>query len=138
MKSTTFLCAAAALSILTILVGCDTTKAPLGVKRDPDSSPNNPQIVGLDGLGKHLRYDNAIVRTAPNQALSVTVPVRVAADKQVRAQYRFTFLAPDGKPVSPEMDWQYKVLPARGWVYLLGVALDPEATDWRLDIRPAR
>ena len=124
--------------VLNLVAGCGLDTVPQGTSRDTLSSPRNPQIVGLDGLGPRLRYDEPIVRSGGDEPLTVTVPIRPSSTRDIPIQYRFTFLATDGKPVGPEMDWQYKVLLGRGWVYLSGTSLDAEATDWHLDIRAAK
>jgi hypothetical protein len=121
-----------------LAAACDTVKAPKGPAPDPLSSAAYPQIVALGDLGKYLAYDKPIVRREPGQPLDITVPLRLIHDNHVHAQYRYIFFASDGTPLAPQMDWRYVELPGRTQVMAQGAALDPNAADWRLEIRPAR
>ncbi len=125
------------------LIGCSAIdKPPHAVKADNVSEAQYPQIATEGNLGNHLSYARPIVRP-PGQAngqspMSVTVPIRLRDDKPVNAQYRFTFLAADGQPLGPAMDWRFMVLPPRLQVFMEGSAMSDEASDWRLEIRPAK
>jgi uncharacterized protein YcfL len=122
-----------------VLIGCDVVdKPPHAVKPDNVSEVRYPQIATEGSLGNHLSYARPIVRTDGQTPMSVTVPIRLRDDKPVNAQYRFTFLAADGAPVGPPMDWRFMVLPPRLQVFMEGSAMSTEAVDWRLEIRPSK
>ena len=129
------------LSMLVLLIaaaiGCQST-APPGAKTETVSAAAYPQVVALDGLDKFLAADRPRVRRAESGAMSVSVPVRILRKRDVKAQYRFTFFDEMDRPLRPEMDWQYKVLPGRAQTFLEGVAMDSAAAEWRLEIRSAR
>lgn len=122
-----------------LLTGCQVVdKPPHAVKADNVSEAQYPQIATEGNLGNHLSYAKPIVRTHDQAPMSVTVPIRLRNDKPVNAQYRFTFLAMDGTPVGPPMDWRFMVLPPRLQVFMEGSAANYDASDWRLEIRPAK
>ena len=121
------------------LTACNTiSKPPHAVKPDTVSEARYPQIATEGNLGNHLSYAKPIVRMDGQTPMRVTVPIRLRDDKPVNAQYRFTFLAADGAPVGPPMDWRFMVLPPRLQVFMEGSAASPQAVDWRLEIRPAK
>ena len=126
-----------------VMTGCSAIdKPPHAVKPDNVSEAQYPQIATEGNLGNHLSYARPIVRPsgqAPGGTpMHVTVPIRLRDDKPVNAQYRFTFLAADGGPIGQPMDWRFMVLPPRLQVFMEGSALDSQAVDWRLEIRPAK
>jgi uncharacterized protein YcfL len=126
-----------------VLTGCSAIdKPPHAVKADNVSEAQYPQIATEGNLGNHLSYAKPIVRPpgqAPGQTpMRVTVPIRLRDNKAVNAQYRFTFLGADGGPVGQAMDWRFMVLPPRLQVFMEGSAMDMQAVDWRLEIRPAK
>lgn len=129
------------LSMLVLLMvaaaGCQST-APPGAGPDPVSAAAYPPVIAQRGLGKFLVAAKPVVTRSDSGAMTVTVPVRIQRSRDVDAQYRFLFFDDAGRPLRPQMDWQYKTLPGRTQVFLEGTALDPAALDWRLEIRPAR
>ena len=92
----------------------------------PRSSPSVPVVA-----------DEAL--NCPPSALKVTVALRDERDdKERRIQYRFFFFDERGIPENNNPDWRYKELPRRAAIYVDGNALDKDAVDWRLELRPAR
>lgn len=118
------------------LSGCNTD--PPAAKPDKVSAAAYPQITATEGLDRFVAYDKAVVDRSDAGAMSVSVPVRLTRNKETPIEYRFTFFDERGRPLRPESDWQYKVLPARTQQFISSTALDMDATDWRLEIRPAR
>lgn len=114
------------------------------LKRGPDSARHEelhdtyPQIAVLDKLGEYIAFTSPTVTSSPTEPLHVSVPIRLTSDQEVNAQYKFEFFQKDNRPVQPQMGWTYIKLPARAQVILEGKALDTNATNWRLLIRPAR
>lgn len=126
---------------LALAAGCrgpNTAQAPDPATPDPVSAAAYPQIVALEDLGDYVSTDRPIVTRAPGQPLSVVVPVRLRSDREVSAQYRFIFFDDAGRPTRQQQEWRFTTLPARSQIFLEGAALDPQAQDWRLEIRPAR
>lgn len=126
-----------ALASAALFVGCTST-APPAAKIEHVSHAAYPRVVAQDGMDDILAAGEEVVTKSESGALNVTVPVRVLSPKDVRSQYRFTFLDERNRPLRPETDWQYKLLPAKSQVFLEATALDPQAVDWRLEVRPNR
>ena len=118
-------------------VGCEST-APPAAEHERVSRSAYPKVTATGNLNDFLAFDEGLVERADNGAMTVTVPVRILRNKEVPVQYRFFFFDEQGRPLRPEMDWQYEVLPAKTQAFLTGTALDERATDWRLELRPAR
>lgn len=127
------------LLILTTL-GCDTTRPPGAATPDPVPSRAYPQIAATEGLDDFLSYGDVIVRGQGNadQPMSVVVPVRVRADRDIHVLYRFEFFDAGNRPIQPLMEWRYLQMQARVMHFMEGSSLDPAAQSWRLIIRPAR
>lgn len=126
-----------ALAALLVLPACVST-APPAAGPDPVSQQLQPQVLAQGEFEGKLVTSRATVVRTENGAMSVSVPVRTRLQKDARAQYRFTFFDDRGRALRPEPDWQYTVLPARTQMILEGTALQTEAADWRLEVRPAR
>ena len=126
------------LGVALFAVGCDTVKAPGAASPDPLATEAYPQIAALEGLARTLSFDRPDVRSGPTPPMSVSVPVRLRSDFEKKVHYRFIFFDEHGRPLHPQMGWAYQVLPARAQVFLQASALDTEADDWRLEIRPTR
>lgn len=127
----------ALLAAAVLLVGCRHKTRGADIASHPDRMAY-PQVVGLDGLGKDLRVDTATVRRNEQQAMVVSVPIRLDQPEDRAVQYRFSFFARDGMPLTPQMEWRYMVMPARGRVNMTGSSLSSDAADWRLEVRMAR
>lgn len=121
-------------------LGCaskDTVRAP--GQPGVETLENYPQIVTMDGLGRWLVAEPAIVERPAGGVLRVTQPIRSITDyEHLRVQYRFAYLDGMGRPMRAPEEWRYIVIPARTQVMLDGNALSTEAEDWRLEIRSAR
>ena len=121
-----------------MLAGCDTTKAPGAAGPDPLPATAYPKVAALEGLGDYLYSGKPVVDHGDGDApLEVTVPLRLASDKAVRAQYRFIFFDEKGEPLRPRMNWRYQGLQPRAETFVSASATDPAAVDWRLEVRPA-
>jgi uncharacterized protein YcfL len=129
---------AALIAAPCLLAGCDTTRPPAAATPDPLPPVSYPQIATDEELKGSLHYALPIIRSQPDTPMKVTVPLRLREDEAVNAQYRFTFMDAVGAPVGQPADWRFMVLPPRLQVFMEGVAMSPEAADWRLEIRPAR
>jgi uncharacterized protein YcfL len=122
------------ISAALLIAGC--AKPPGRAKPDPVSEAEYPQISAQGWLDNRVAYGKPTVRYGEDQPLEVSAPVRLLMSNPRKVQYRFIFLAPDGKRLTPQMDWRYKELPARAQTFLEGSAMSTEAKDWRLEIRP--
>lgn len=131
----------ALLLTFSVIAGCQPGKPPAAAKPDPVTPVSYPQIATEGNLGHFLYYAKPIVRMQEGPAaglMHITVPLRLADDKPVNAQYRFTFLDTDGAPLGTQMDWRFMVLPPRLQVFMEATATESGARDWRLEIRPAK
>jgi uncharacterized protein YcfL len=122
------------------VTACNTAKSkgPYASGHDAYTHEQYPQIEGLARLGNFMVHGDPIVTYEKNQAMTVSVPVRVLRERDVRAQYRFVFFDERDRPLEPQMDWQYAELPGRTQTVLTATSLQPEASDWRLQVRPTR
>ena len=122
-----------------LLTGCyDPVKAPDPGLRDPLVIQAYPKITVDRGLSRFLGFSDPIVEATPDKPLNVTVPVRLLEDYAVNVQYRFIFVDNKGRPIQPEMGFQYIRMPARVQVFFKGAALDTNAVDWFLQVRSAQ
>jgi hypothetical protein len=130
-------------SALTMLVaggtlmttGCGT--APPAVKDDRVSSDEYPRVQATGGLNKLMRVNNA-QESQQNGILFSNVDIRWLGKETVYYDYRFIFFDSRGRPISPDSAWK-RGESAPGTVdYLSANATTPDATDWRLEIRPRR
>ncbi len=117
------------------LVGCDTTAAPFGGRRDPVM--NYPKISTTGSLANLIAFTEPTVTPATETTpLHVVTPCRSTQDGITRVQYQYEWFDANGRPLDPS-GWKYIVIPARTQVFLEGNALTSKATDWRLTVRPA-
>jgi uncharacterized protein YcfL len=125
------------LTLALALTGCH--KPPHAGQADSVLRENYPRIsVENSDLADHLVFSPANVQSGPEQPLSVVVPVRLESFSEASVQYRFEFYTRDGRPMRNPMVWRYIKLAPRTQFSLEGAALDTNATDWRLIVRPAR
>jgi uncharacterized protein YcfL len=119
--------------------GCQNQAyAPGTVMGDPVAATAYPQVAVLEGLqGFIVTNRPPIVEAGP--PLQVTFAARAKTEfEEISVQYRYFFFEASGKPLNPNPDWQYLRMPSRSEVFFVGNALDKTATNWRLEIRPAR
>jgi len=132
----------AALAVaLSGLGACDTIKAPDIVRQDPLPQGAYPQQVVLEGLNRGIVSGDPVVRgPSDSMPMTVTVPLRSVADKTLHVQYQFEFLDANGLPVrgTPTSGWRFVTVEPRTQVFAVANALDTDAVDWRLQVRPAR
>lgn len=133
---------AVALAGMMVLPGCkgqDNVKAPQTIRTDPLAG-GYPQNIALAGLHEGVVIGQPMVDAATaDQPMQVAVPLRSVADHTLRVQYKFMFLDGRGRPVKSNLDgWRYQVLAPRAEVFLEASAMDTDAADWRLEVRPAR
>jgi len=121
-----------------LLLGCQPGKPPAAAKPDPVAPVSYPKIATEGNLGNFIYYAKPIARVQDGGLMKVTVPLRLADDQPVNAQYRFTFLDADGAPAGTPMDWRFLVLPPRLQVFMQATATETTAEDWRLEVRPAK
>lgn len=118
-----------------LIAACDPIKAPGSAQFDP--LPEYPKVTALEGLKDWVVVNDVVVDPGP--PMEVTVPARAKTDyEELNVQYRFFFYDSAGRPLQNAPDWHYMRMPSRTEVYMQANALDTTATDWRLEIRPAR
>ncbi len=136
--------AATAVSIfLVVASACDSTPNPGGpgsAQVDPLPGEQYPKIEAAEGLSRYLAFSGLKEYHATDtKPMWLTVAVRAMTQHQeLNIQYRFFFFDKDNVPLKTEPDWQFARLPSRSQVFLQGHAMDRNAVDWRLQIRPAR
>ncbi|MFW6033414.1 MAG: hypothetical protein ACOCTI_08585, partial [Phycisphaeraceae bacterium] len=92
-----------ALAMLIAVAGCDSTKAPGAARPDPLSEAQYPQVTAEGGLEGELTAGKPSI--VPGPPMLVSVPVRLAGNREANVQYRFTFLDEQNQPMQPEADW---------------------------------
>jgi len=123
------------IGLCLMLTGCVTDYQP--DRATLEDGDQYPQVVIIGNLGGAVRkHQPAVTPTMDDAPMTVTVPLRLMSDKSREIQYRFIFFDAGGRPLPPEMDWRWKVMPARALIHLQGAALDDRAVDWRLEVRP--
>lgn len=117
------------------LGGCANTAPPVP-QADPYGGAGINITVSPD-LQRWLKVGD--VRVVREGLMSVVVPVRLAYNdtSDYSIQYRFTFLDSSGRPLASQTQWRAEQLAPRVEKILTGTALDA-ATDWRLEIKPAK
>lgn len=128
------------MSFLCLSAGCqDNVRAPAAVRSDPLAG-GYPQKVALNDLDHGIVAEEPIVdASTPDRPMRVTVPVRSVVEHPLNVQYRFTFLDDRGRPIRGETGgWRYVNIAPRVQVAVEASALDTNAADWRLELRPAR
>lgn len=119
------------------LTACDTVKAPHTIRTDPLGGAY-PQNVAIEGLHEYVVVDQPIVDDpTSDRPLRVTVPLRSVYDGVVNVQYRFDFLDRSGRPLRSSSGFKYATIEPRTQVFLESTALDTNAVDWRLLVRPS-
>ena len=123
------------------LAGCsDPVKAPPTMRGDPVAGAY-PQQIAIEGMNELLVTDEPIVTPGTaTKPMSVTVPLRsVYEDGRLNIQYQFTFLDDKGRPIRAQSNgWKFAVVQPLARVYAEGAAMDTNAADWELVVRPAR
>ncbi|MFA9476825.1 DUF1425 domain-containing protein [Phycisphaerales bacterium AB-hyl4] len=126
------------LTIAMLFVGCARTQ-PWGSVQDPVPQGQHPHIVLHDDIHNRVSHGQPTVTPSDGQTpMRVTVPLRLLDNRDHAIQYRFIFFDERNQQVRPEMSWRYKVLPPRAQTEVDAAALNPDAVDWRLEIRFAR
>jgi uncharacterized protein YcfL len=127
------------LSLL-VLAGCDDVHAPHAIPSDKFPAGAYPKNVAVEWTLKDaLVAGQTIVKDGTkDQPLSVSQPMRNIRDYAIEVQYQFTFLDSTGRPIQPDGGWRNITLEGRVERFLEGAALDTNAVDWRLTVRPAK
>jgi hypothetical protein len=128
------------LTLIALAVGggCDKTMAPGVVQADPLAPAFYPKIAALEGLQQYLVMATP-PRVEPGPPMRVTCAIRAKTEYQeLNVQYRYIFLDGAGVPLRNNPDWQFQKMASRTESFFSGNALDSNAADWRLEIRPAR
>lgn len=116
-----------------VLSGCGTP--PPRVSDDGLDASDYPKVQATGGLNKFMRVNNAR-ENQQNGILSANVDVRWIGKKPVYFEYRFIFFDSRGRAINPDGPWTRGDAEPGTVDYLSANATRPDATDWRLDIRP--
>lgn len=120
------------------LIGCDTVKAPPSGRMDKLSADQYPRGVVLEGFDEELVFGKSIVDpTTDDRPMRVTQAVRNISKRVLNIQYQFQFFDAQGRPLKTNQGWKFLNLAVRDEHFLEGAALDTNAVDWRLVVRPA-
>ena len=90
----------------------------------------------LSGCGTPPPRVNNARENQQNGILSANVDVRWIGKKPVYFEYRFIFFDSRGRAINPDGPWTRGDAEPGTVDYLSSNATRPDATDWRLDIRP--
>lgn len=127
-----------ALVFVAVSCGGDRVKGPPGALRDPLRANAYPRIAVLEGLQRWLYFSDPIVTpSTADKPMRVTVPMRLVYDAPREIQFRFEYFGADSRPLRSG-GWRFRHLEPRTQIYLDGNALETQAADWRLEVRPAR
>lgn len=119
-----------------MMAGLSACTDPVPAKPDKYTMQTYPQVVTMGNLEGAVAVAQPVVQPAGDGTpMRVSVPVRLLDDEPANAQYRFTFFDVNGMPLEPAMQWRYVLLPPKTQVFLEGISLQKEATDWRLEIQ---
>jgi len=122
------------------LAGCDAVHPPYNIPADkmpPGSYPRNVAVQWE--LRDALVAGQTIVKDgSKDQPLSVAQPMRNIRDHSIEIQYQYDFLDSNGRPLTSSGGWRNLTMEPRVERFLDGAALDTNAVDWRLTIRPAK
>lgn len=118
----------------------DTIKAPGSAGVDQLPADQYPKVEVAGGLSPYLVISGANVDpTTESKPMSVVSALRSTWDENVlNVQYRYFFFDEKNTPLDSDPDWRFAKLPPRSQVFLEGAAIDTNARDWRLQIRPAQ
>lgn len=140
MRATQFLLGSAPLVLAATLAlsGCDTS--PPAGRPDAVAPGTYPRNIAMQGLQDGVVFGEAIVTPGTDEKpMRVVQPIRSLVDYPINVQYRFQFLDANKMPLSNNQESQrFLNLPPRTERLLDANAPDVGATDWRLEIRPAR
>ena len=139
---TRLLLSAVALAALG-LAACNQTPAyrpPPGSLEEPLPQNQYPNINVHQPLTRYILVADPVVSRDSMGTLRVDVPIRanVRPNEDLNVQYRFQFLDEMGRLLEPEPAWQYIRLEPTIQAFVSANAMDARATDWRLEIKPAR
>ena len=129
-----------ALLSVVCLVGCDEVKGPYSIGSDKYPAGAYPRNVAVDP-----QLANALVagQTRVNggskdQPMTVQQPMRNTKNFPLEIQYQFIFLDETGRQLPSSGAWKNLPMEPRVERFLEGAALDTNAVDWRLTVRPAK
>ena len=132
------------LTIISIglLTGCAAEKPsePIAAPQDPIRSPYYPSITLEPGLHNVLVVDYERIVFDPateSTPAAVTVPVRSTAAYPINVQYEFSWFDEDGRPVHTS-GWRLQNIPTGLERIFTNNAIDPDSSQWRLEIRFSR
>jgi uncharacterized protein YcfL len=119
------------------LSGCES---PPGVAATDPIPTADPRLSVLDPVGRALlRFQPPVVVDRDPNPLRVQVPVTNVSDRDTYyADYRFIFFDVDGLQLEPVMGWEFVPFDPGQSQRMIGTAVNPRATTWRLEVRRAR
>ncbi len=128
------------MSVWVILALAACSKAPYAGEPDPVPRGQYPNVtVEDDRLADALVFSAPVVdRGDATRPMSVSQPGRNTSDRTVHVQYRFEFFEASGKPLRTNLGWRFLTMPKRTEMFFQGSAMETNATDWRLIVRPAQ
>jgi uncharacterized protein YcfL len=128
------------LGLSLLIAGChDPVRPTPGDRLDPLHPAAYPRVAMLEGLDVGLGLQPPIVEEATGtRPMSVTVPVRSLVDYPINIQYQYQFLDDKGRLIDTRERWRFVHIDPRVQTQLQGSAMDLDAVDWRLQLRPAR
>lgn len=136
--------AALCLAVLAVAPACSnsssTYRPPGAAGMDPLPGDQYPKVEAAEGLSSYIVVSGVEATPASATApMNVVVAIRSQTEYQeIEAQYRFFFFDEKNRPLDTQPDWRRVRLPSRSQVFLEGSAMETNAVDWRLQIRPAR
>ena len=121
---------------LAVFAGCKNT--------DP-VTPGQDTVLQYPNVVLDPALDDMLVRTQPitrpptaDQPVRIAVPVRSIVDHPLNLQYRVLYFDPFGKQTNDYPVWKDVRIMGRTRTVINDNAIDLDAVDWNIEIRPAR
>ena len=115
-------------------------KGPYSIGSDKYPAGAYPRNVSVDPqVASALVAGPTIVNGgSKDQPMTVQQPMRNTKDFPLEIQYQYVFLDQTGRPLQSSGNWRNITMEPRVERFLEGAALDTNAVDWRLTVRPAK
>ena len=129
-----------AVSLLSFgFLGCESYNAPPTGVADTLPPGVYPKNVVVDGLADGIVFGDPIVTpSTETKPMRVVVPVRSIADYPINIQYQVQFFDTSRRPLVTNQGFRFMNMAPRVEQFMDVSALDVNAVDYRVLVRPAR
>ena len=121
------------------MLGCDPYKVPPAGEADALPPGVYPKNVVIDGLSDGIVFGDPIVTPSTDaKPMRVVVPVRSTVDYPINIQYQVQFFDVQHRPLVTNQGFRFMNMAPRVEQFIDVSALDVNAYDYRVLVRPAR